>query len=204
MTEQDVARIAFLTARQAELRGLREVVFGAFIWVAIALTIWRRELGPIASMVYLVQFIVVQEFVLQFVDRRYDATYGRVNPSDGQPARGRWARTTTTQRLIAAGAALDVLTPWFPLAGVSAFSIVVAVHGLRIACRDLPWRVHHLAGVAWLALAPVVDDPSRMLSYLPAYFAGTGCLILTGLCDHLVLSRAMTRLRRQTAAPTSD
>ena len=101
MESRDLALIRFVTRHQAELRGLREVVFGAFIWVAIALTIWRRELGPIASMVYLVQFIVVQEFVLQFVDRRYDATYGRVNPSGGQPARGRWARTTTTQRLIA-------------------------------------------------------------------------------------------------------
>ena len=202
MTPRDVNLVRFVTERQFDLRGLREVVFAAFICVAISLIVWRREIGAPAWVAYLAIYIAVQDFLLQFIDRRYDSIYGRVNPTDGQPARSRWARTTTAQSLLASGAVLDIFTPWFPAAGVSAFLIVIALHGLWIACRDFPWRVRHLAGVAVLALAPAVDDPSRMSSFLPAYFAGASCLILTGLVDHLRLARLMMWLRRQSGAET--
>jgi hypothetical protein len=204
MTDRNLSLVRFITARQADLRGLREVVFAGFICVAITLSVWQRELGVAGAwLLYLALFIVVQEAALQLIDRRYDSTYGRVNPAQGQPRRSLWARTTTTQSLIATGAALDIFTGWFPAAGVSAFSIVIALHGLWIALRDFPWRLHYLAGLVLLAVTPAVDNPSRIASFLPAYFAGANCLILTGLLDHLLLASAMTRLRRQGVRETS-
>jgi hypothetical protein len=205
MTDRHLALVRFITARQFELRGLREVIFAAFICVAISLIVWRRDLGvPNAWLLYLALFIVVQEAALQLIDRRYDSTYGRVNSAHGRRARSLWARPTTTQSLLATGAALDIFTPWFPVAGVSAFAVVIAVHGLRIAVRDFPWRLHHLAGLVLLAVTPAIDNPSRISSFLPAYFAGANCLILTGLLDHVVLARAMTRLKRQEDPGTSS
>ena len=108
MNETRLSLIRFVTLRQFDLRGLREVIFAAFICVAITLSVWQRELGvPGMWLIYLALFIVVQEAALQLI------------------------------------------------------------------------------------------DPSRIASFLPAYFAGANCLILTGLQDHLLLARAMTRLRRQ-------
>ena len=199
MNDLRLSLIRFVTARQFELRGLREVVFGAFICVATPLLIWRLGGQQIAWLIHLALYIVVQEAALQFVDRRYDATCGRVNPADGQPAKRRWARPTTAQSLLAAGVVLD-MTPWFPARGVSAFPVAIAIYGLWIAFRDFPWRLYYLGAVAILVAAPAVDDPSRLASFLPAYFAGGFTLILTGLFDHLLLARAMTRLRRQGAA----
>ena len=193
MTTRDINLIRFVTARQADLRGLREVVGGAFICVAIPLLLWRLETGGLVGwLIHLALYLVVRESVLRFVDRRYDSTYGRVTPTDGQPAPRPWPMTAQT---LLFGIVLD-MTPWFPLWGVSGFPIVIAIYGLWIAFRDFPWRVYHLGAVAVVLAAPAVDDPSRMLSHLPAYFAGGFTLILTGLFDHLLLARAMTRLRR--------
>ena len=202
MTTRDINLIRFVTARQAELRGLREVVFAAFICVAVSLIVWRREVGTPAWLIHLALYIVVQEIALQLLDRRYDSTYGRVTPADGKPSRGPWARTTMAQSLLGYGVVLDI-TPWFPVWGVSGFLVVIAFYALRIAFRDFPWRLYYLGAVAVVIAAPAVDDPTRMLSHLPAYFAGGFTLILTGLSDHLLLAGAMTRLRRQGVPDTS-
>lgn len=198
MTERDLARIAFLTTRQAELRGLREVAFALYICAVMTLILLaRRSPERFDWMTVLIFSIVIQEAAMQLIDWRYNSTYGRVNEK-----RGLWARPTRAQSVIGLGIAFDI-TPWFPFAGVSAFPLVVAIYGLWIATRDFPWRAHHLAGILLLLAAPRVDDPTRMLNHFPAYFAGAGCLVLTGLCDHLVLARAMSRLRRQAAPDTS-
>ena len=202
MNATRLSLIRFVTARQFELRGLREVVFGIFICVAIPLLLWRREAGAQGGwLIHLALYIVVQEFALQFVDRRYDSTYGRVNPTDAQPAKSRWARPTIAQSLLGAGVVLD-MTPWFPLWGVSAFPIVIAIYGLWIAFRDLPWRLYYMGTLAVVVAAPTVDDPSRLTSFLPAYFACGLTLALAGLFDHLLLAAAVARLRRH-AAPQS-
>ena len=197
MNAARLSLIRFVTARQFELRGLREVVFGIFICVAIPLLLWRRESGAQGGwLIHLALYIVVQEFALQFVDRRYDSTYGRVNPSDAQPAKSRWARPTIAQSLLGAGVVLD-MTPWFPVWGVSAFPIVIAIYGLWIAFRDVPWRLYYVGTLAVLVATPAVDDPSRLTSFLPAYFACGVTLVLAGLFDHLLLAGVVARLRRQ-------
>jgi hypothetical protein len=128
MNAARLSLIRFVTARQFELRGLREVVFGIFICVAIPLLIWRRESGAQTGwLIHLALYIVVQEFALQFVDR--------------------------------------------PL--------------------------YYLGALAVLVAAPAVDDPSRLASFLPAYFACGLTLALAGLLNHLLLAGAVARLRPQ-------
>ena len=196
MTDRHLALVRFITARQADLRGLREVTFAVFVCAAITLILWRRELGREAALLFMIAlFIVVQEVALRVVERRYNAIYGRVN----QEKYGR-KKTTTAQSLLFTGIALDVFTPWFPFAGISAFPIVIAVYGMWIAFRDFPWRAYYLGGVVLVLAGPGLDDASRGVSFLSQYFAGASLLILTGLLDHLLLAVSMARLR-QSALP---
>jgi hypothetical protein len=198
MTDRHLALVRFITARQADLRGLREVTFAVLVCAAITVILWRREIGrPAAWLLLLVLGIVVQEVALRVVEWRYNATYGRVNQE-----KHRQKRTTTAQTLLFTGMFLDMFTPCFRLTGISAFPIVIAVYGLRIALRDFPWRAYYLGGVVLVLAGPGIADASRNVSYLSQYFTGASFLVLTGLLDHLLLAVSMARLKQ--AAPLPD
>ena len=197
MTDRHLALVRFITARQADLRGLREVTFAAFVCAAIALILWRREIGEPAWGILLVVGILVQEVAFRVVERRYTATYGRVNQE-----KHRRKRTTTAQTLLFTGLAGDAFTPWFPFAGISAFPIVIAVYGMWIAFRDFPWRAYYLGGIVLVLVGPALTDASGTVRYISQYFAGASFLIVTGFLDHALLALSMARLKQ--ASPVTE
>jgi hypothetical protein len=182
--------IRFITARQSGLRGLREVVIAASVCLVMMFIIWPALMPkPFGMLAVVFLWIFALEVLLRLVDWRYDATYGRVART--------WfnlGRTTRCQTLLAIGAALDMFA-WFPLAGQSAFPLVVAAHALWIVARDFPWRGYYLAAVLVAFIAPPVDDPSRMISYFPAYAAGLATIAFAGLLDHILLMTAFAQLK---------
>jgi hypothetical protein len=177
--------VRFITSRQAALRGLREVTIAGSGLIVMMLT-----LSAGAGLLAVVFWIFAAEVLLRFVDWRYDATYGRVART--------WrslGRSTRCQMLLSTGVLLDGFLPWFPLAGHSAFPILVSVYALWIVARDFPWRGYYLAAVLLAFVAPPVDDPSRMINYFPAYAAGLASIAVTGLLDHVLLMAAFARLK---------
>ena len=69
MTDRHLALVRFITARQPDLRGLREVAFSALVCAVITLLLWRQQTGrQIAWLILLGLFILVQEVVIRVVD----------------------------------------------------------------------------------------------------------------------------------------
>lgn len=191
MNETRLSLIRFITARQAALRGLREVAIAASACLVMALMLRSDSFPrPFGSLVVLFFWIFALEVLLRVVDWRYNVTYGRVA--------GSWfalGRSTRCQMLLSTGVALDFL-PWFPMAGHSAFPFVVAAHALWIVARDFPWRGYYLAALVMAFVAPPVDDSSRMISYFPAYATGLATIAMTAFLDHVLLMTAFARLQR--------
>ena len=184
--------VRFITARQAALRGLREVTIAASLCVVMALSLWPASVArPYRVGAVVVFWIFATEVLLRIVDWRYDAAYGRV--ADTWRSLG---RTTRCQMLLGTGAMLDGFMPWSPIAAHSAFPVVVAAYSLWIVARDFPWRGYYLAAVVAAFLAPPVDDPSRMVSYFPAYATTVAVIAMTAFLDHVLLMTAFARLRR--------
>jgi hypothetical protein len=200
VSETRLSLIRFVTARQTELRGLREAVFCVGACANMALILWSIEFRPryLGALSIVLFWIFWMEGVVRFVNRRYDSKYGRVASHTYRRAPG-----SVGQTLLAAGAMLDVFVPAFPFAGHSAFLILVAAYAAWIAWRDFPWRGYYLAAVFVAFIATPVDDPSRMISYFPAYAAGLAAIALMGLLDHVLLMTAFARLRRTCAEGAS-
>jgi hypothetical protein len=196
MTDARLALIHFVTSRQTDLQGLRDVAFAISVLAMLPLMTWlSRSLRDAPTLLGLLVLIaawsVASTGSAYWIDRWYGSRYGRVNAS-GVGLR----RSTTAQMLMGLGVALD-LTPWFPYFGISAFVLVVAIHGVWIAFRDFPWRGYHLLTVALIGLAPRVEDGARMLGYFPAYAAVLICLAVVGCLDHRLLRSSIGRLQRQ-------
>lgn len=189
MTDR-LSLIRFITARQSDLRGLREVAIAASLCIVMALMLRSDSIPrPLGSVFVVFFWVFAVEALLRLVDWRYNVAYGRVART--------WfdlGRSTRCQMLLATGAAIDFL-PWFPMAGHSAFPFIVAAHALWIVARDFPWRGYYLAAVLVMFVTPPVDDPSRMVSYFPAYATGLATIALTAFLDHVLLMTAFARLK---------
>jgi hypothetical protein len=189
MNATRISLIRFLTARQAELRGLRTAWFSLTVCVIIALLLTQRAWPKPWGFVALVSFwAIAQGDITHRIRRWYDARYGRVDTAAA-------GQSTIASRLMALGVALDV-TRFFPFEGHSAFPLLLGVYGTWIAVRDRPWRSYYAALVLVAAWAPAVSDPTRMRSFLPAYAAALAALGLAGVLDHLLLARLVKAVRQ--------
>lgn len=193
MTDSRLALIRFVTSRQADLQGLRNVAFAVTVLATMGVVLWIRPAPPvIGTLVVLVVNVVLSEGSTCLLNWWYGSRYGRVSAAAG-------ARGATAQMLMGLGAMLD-LTPLFPLAGCSGFVFVVFVAGARIAYRDFPWRGYYLALVALPVIAPAVEPGAAVLGYFPAYAASLAALAVMGVVDHRLLRSSLRRLRQQAGA----
>ena len=187
MNASRLSLIRFVTARQAELRGLRTAWFSFTVCVMTAIVVTARSWPRPWAFVALFGFwAVAQGDITHRIRRWYDTRYGRVDTA----ANGRW---TSAARLMALGVALDI-TRFFPFEGHSGFTLLLGVYGLWIAVRDRPWRGYYAAFVLVAVWAPPVADKARMPGFLPAYAAGLTALLLAGVLDHLLLARLVKRI----------
>lgn len=202
MTDSHLSLIRFVTRRQTDLQGLRGTAFALSVLAMLALVGWlagrlqdaHRMFGPATV---IAAWAIASTATACLADRWYRTHYGRVNPSTLNAG-----RSTRAQSLMGLGAALD-LTPWFPYAGISAFVIVAAIHGVWIASRDFPWRGYHLLSVALIGLAPTVVPAARLSGYFPAYASVLACLAVLGVLDHCLLRASLARLKTSARAETS-
>jgi hypothetical protein len=189
MADARLTLIRFMTARQSDLQGLRN---GAFAISVIAMMAVIVSIRPARSMlnalIVVAMWTAVAEGSTRLVDWWYASRYGRVSAAESR-------RGTSARMLMGLGAAVD-LTPWFPVAGYSAFVFVVAAYGAWITFRDFPWRGYHLALVALPGLAPVVHTGTSLAHFVPAYAAALAALAIVGLLDHRLLRVSVDRLKR--------
>ena len=190
MTAARLALIRFLTSRQADLQGLRDVAFASCVLAVMGLNLWVQSAPPvIGRLVVFAGWLVLAESSTRLVDWWYASRYGRVASSTGPQ------RSVSASMLMGLGVGLD-LTPWFPLAGCSGFVIVVAVHGAWTAFRDFPWRGYHLALMTLPIVAPVVAPSAPLFGYFPAYAAALAALAAVSFLDHRLLRASLKRLQQ--------
>lgn len=189
MTERQLALIQFVTRRQSELQGLRSTAFALHVMATMGLILWLQPMQrPKAQLVVIAVSIVLTEGSWRLVDWWYRTRCGRVSSAGV-------GRGSAASGLIVFGVGLD-MTPWFPVAGCSAFVLVVAIYGARIAFRDSPWRAYHLALVALPAIAPLVPPGGALLAHFPPYSVTLVALAVVGILDHRLLRASLEQLRQ--------
>ena len=192
MTDSTHARlelIQFVTRRQSELQGLRSTAFALHVMATMGLIRWLQPMErPKAQLVVIAVSIVLTEGSWRLVDWWYRTRCGRVSSADV-------GRASTASGLTVIGVGLD-MTPWFPVAGFSAFVLVVAIYGVRIAFRDFPWRGYYLALIALPAVAPFVPPSGAMLAHFPPYAVTLLALAVVGILDHRLLRASLEQLRQ--------
>ena len=213
MREQDLARIAFVTARFSDLQGLRTAALGAAVVISVvASTMAPTDFGdPLTQIVLPVQNAT---YALAIgLNGYYSRCFGRV------PATGHHRRNSRPSWDLAAGAApyaimlgmsVDFLKGFFYPGGVSYGAVAVAGFSAWIVWRDWPHRVHHViavfAGAVGIAISSSIPIAHRVFgnpldpivaSHLVLTYALLGLgVFAVGLLDHRLLAAAM--------APTSS
>jgi hypothetical protein len=199
----DVERIAFVTRRFDELKGLQTALAGAgLLFGAVAGGFLSASSGYAADPFQSVMFgAIAFGYGHQLFWRRYRDTFGRIQPGRFDVAR---LVAMPTFGLIV-GAVIDMASgghrQWPSYAAVG-----VAVSSAAILIRDGRWRPHYmiplaagLLGVAVTAAVPPLafalphaPDPRRAAVYLFAYMMLGLSVMAAGLLDHLLLARTLT------------
>ena len=192
-----IRRIAFVTRRFHELRGLIPASFGAGLILATfaeqaAGTAGRWQHWTLHPLIFA---NIMMTFAFIALDRGYRQTFGHPvatarqrataglfsgrRPLDGG-AGGAFA--------VVVGGMIDVFLP----RPVSLMATALTAYALWILVRDWPWRIHYLAAVAAGMMGAVVaaGDPSGQ-GPLRAYLLIGLAMLVTGLCDHRLLGASM-------------
>ena len=157
LPEQDLARIAFVTRRFAELQGLRTAALGAAVVISVvASTMAPTDFGdPLTQIVLPVQNAT---YALAIgLNGYYSRCFGRV------PLPGHLRGNSRPSWDLAAGAApyaimlgmsVDFLKGFFYPGGVSYGAVVVAAFSAWIVWRDWPYRAIRRSRSACLRAPP--------------------------------------------------
>ena len=180
--EPDVRRIAVVTRRFSELRGLQSVALG--LWVLSLL--FRRRFPAIdwlLSWSLLIAIVLIRAY--------YTSRFGRIERADGN--RFWWALW------IGISAAL-VDTIIYARGVPSAFFFTIAAFSAGTVIRDWPFRTHRIvlaaaALAASVTFAGITDDASRA-AWLRRTVQVLGvALIIAGAGDHRLLTATLHRNR---------
>jgi hypothetical protein len=183
----DVARIAFVTRRFHELRGLIPASFGgALILGGMAVYAagidTRFDAGAFqAIMLANCSYVVM----MRILDRRYRQTFGDVVT----PGRAQFLAGVLPFGVMV-GAATDLSIHYAGGTGPSAAAVIFTGWTSWIAVRDFRWRSHYVvAAAAGLAgtIATLVVPQAVLLAYM---LIGLG-LVGAGLRDHYLLAASL-------------
>jgi hypothetical protein len=207
----DIERVAFVTQRFHELRGLMPASFGGALIVAALMvhaagTASSFGSGPFQALIFANCVYVLAMITL---DRSYRQTFGDVVATPRQ-------RFTSglLPFVVMSGALCDMLLRSVSRQGPSIAALAFASYAAWIASRDWRWRMHYLAAVAAGITAALVTaavpgtlgrwgdmDPARAEAFLLAYtLIGLG-MVAVSLFDHALIAAA---LRPSTAEPQLD
>lgn len=197
----DIARVAFVTRRFHELRGLITASFGGALIVA-ALMIHAAGAassfgsGPMQALIFANCVYVMALVVL---DRSYRETYGDVVATAGQKfAAG------LMPIVVMSGALCDMFQQSVSGQGASISAAMFTSYAIWIALRDWRWRVHYLAAAAAGAAAAFLTaavpgpfgrwgemDAARADAYLVAHTLIALAMVAVGLFDHRLLAQSL-------------
>lgn len=182
-----LARIRLVSRHYNELQGLRGALFGSAFTLTMGgylfATGWRNhEFGAAVAMGAAFVFIIPG---MLWLDRYYEATFGRVRPDAG----GRRRQTFIIAAIIVAVVVLGK----FQSMGIF---LLLSGQSLWISIRDWPLRRHHLIQAAAAATAAAVQmtEAARQApdSAMVAGFLVIGvAMMLTGFADHRLLTSSM-------------
>lgn len=197
----DIARVAFVTRRFHELRGLITASFGGALIVAA----WMVHAAGAASsfgsgpMQALIFANCVYVMALVVLDRSYRETYGDVVATAGQKfAAG------LMPIVVMSGALCDMFQQSVSGQGASISAAMFTSYAIWIALRDWRWRVHYLAAAAAGAAAAFLTaavpgpfgrwgemDAARADAYLVAHTLIALAMVAVGLFDHRLLAQSL-------------
>ena len=198
----DIERIAFVTRRFNELKGLQPATTGAILLVGSVLLrfLFASSTYAIEPAFFLNAAMVSYSFGWVVFEPRYRATFGRTHSTLGE------AGVVLPMMLMVVGLTIDfvvskVVHQYIP----SAAAIALALSSFVVVVRDWRWRVHHVIPLAAAIIAVVLTaavpavrpafswegDSLRGSVFLLAYaFIGAG-MIAAGLLDHALLLRTL-------------
>jgi hypothetical protein len=199
----DIARVALVTRRFHELRGLIPASFGGAMIVATLMVHAAGETSRFGSGAFQVLMFAncVNVLGMRALDRSYRQTFGDVVATPRQ-------RLTIglLPFVVMSGALCDMLLQSVSGQGPSIAAVSFASYAAWIAVRDWRWRIHYVAAAGAGLIAVIVTaavpataasrwwadmDPGRAEVYLLAYtLIGLG-MVVAGLFDHRLLATAL-------------
>lgn len=197
----DITRVAFVTRRFHELRGLITASFGGALIVAA----WMVHAAGAASsfgsgpMQALIFANCVYVMALIVLDRSYRETYGDVVATAGQKF-----ASGLMPIVVMSGALCDMFQQSVSGQGASISAAMFTSYAIWIALRDWRWRVHYLAAAAAGAAAAFLTaavpgpfgrwgemDAARADAYLVAHTLIALAMVAVGLFDHRLLAQSL-------------
>jgi len=196
--DSDLRRIAFVTRRYIELRGLMLALMGATVTFGALFacaaperfqTLWEAP-------------VIAMPFGIISIEAGYRLTFGRAKPPLWQDVLAATPMFCLIGGIIADLAQLGFF--WQPPASVGA--LLFAAYATWILVRDWRWRPHYvlLCAASVIAIlmtadiASVSSFPSRLVLFLRAYAVLGAAMTAVGLLDHKLL---VTSLHHQTSPP---
>jgi hypothetical protein len=207
-----IARVAFVTQRFHELRGLITASFGGALIVAA----WMVHAAGAASsfgsgpMHALIFANCVYVMALIVLDRSYRETFGDVIATAGQKL-----ASGLMPIVVMSGALCDMFLQSVSGRGPSIAGAMFMSYAIWIALRDWRWRVHYLAAAAAGAAAAFLTaavpgpfgrwgemDAARADAYLLAHTLIALGMVAVGLFDHRLLAQSLrSSAQGSTATP---
>ena len=196
----DIDRIAFVTRRFNELKGLSMATTGAILLAGslILRFLFASTTEAIEPVYFLNAALCSTTFSWLVFDRRYRATFGRTESSLSE------ASFVVSNLLFMVGLTVDMLAQKF-VQWPSAAAIALALSSLVVVVRDWRWRLHHIvplvAAVVAAAMtasvpagAPAFNwegDSLRGSVFLMAYALIGAGMMAAGLLDHALLVQTL-------------
>jgi hypothetical protein len=187
----DIRRVAFVTSRFHEMRGLIPATFGAGLVLSVLASADGSVLRPTLSLMFVPLLTAHSVHMLAgfALDRGYRSTFGDVVAAPRQ----RVAAGLLPFLLLVAGLFDATRSP--SASAPNAMPTLFAAYSLWIVARDWPWRAHYLgaaaAGVAAMIITALAPADGRMDAWMTATtLTGLG-LVGVGLRDHHLLTMTM-------------
>lgn len=209
----DIERIAFVSRRFNELKGLQPAATGAILLAGSVLLrfLFASSSYAIEPAFFLNAAMVSVNLGWLVFEPRYRATFGRTQSTLGEAA------VVLPMILMMVGLMIDVVAhkAVHPSAHwPSAAAIALALSSFVVLVRDWRWRVHHVIPLAAAVVAAIVTfavpverpafswegDSLRGSVFLLAYALIGAGMIAAGLLDHALLLRTL----RPTSVDTSE
>ena len=193
MDRQRLERIRLASSRFHELQGLRVVLAGIAIIIAVG---GYLIVAPVptnnGAMITLAASFVLMAPGIWWLNRYYAATFGR---QVWKPGRFTWLFLPA---YFVVASVLNAAIPSIPAGAPTAATVVVV--SVWVAIRDWPWRAYYLAAPVAVAMAFTVTasgggviDPHLTLAVM--FLTIGAAFVPIGMLDHMLLVKLMKEAR---------